>query len=265
MRLTSYYCVLNEISVSVNVNDGVKTIQMYLKINIENYKHENAEKEFFNNISFTLENDKFTFLIGMSGVGKTTLLKIILGLSEGSFKGEVIYNLSNNDYTPKQIRNHGHIGYLAQEFQLIPWNTIRQNILLPTLLNKRLKQPGIHDIINKLESVGLEGEILNKFPKELSYGMKARVGIVRILLYNPKYIFLDELFTGLDSINNEIIGELLKSVISTNKTTCVAITHNLERAFKLADNILLLEDNQQIRYFAKPFDETEIFNILKGK
>lgn len=236
---------------------------MHLDIKIETYSHYNSKEIFFDDISFSVIGGEVTFLIGMSAVGKSTLLNILLGLAEGKFTGYVKYYNSASFTSASVMIENGKVGYLSQEFQLIPWLNIKENIYLPSNLNKNLAIPKLSEISKISKQLGLKEDIFDKMPFEMSYGMRARIGILRVLIYNPQFIFLDELFTGIDTVNNDIISDLLRSNVKDNGNVCFAVTHNLERAVNIADCIFILNNKRKLTKLERPFNLKSIINLIK--
>src|SRR5581483_9368147 len=157
-------------------------------------------------VSFDLEENSFTTIIGPSGSGKSTLLRIIAGLINSS-SGEFHFN----DSAPK-------ISFVFQSFALFPYLTIKENIefgLKMTGLEKKARDQKVKELI---EEVGLSG-FENKHPKELSGGMRQRVGIARALAIEPDLLLLDEPFYALDEFTAEKLRKLLLDLWSKRKFT----------------------------------------------
>lgn len=95
--------------------------------------------------------------------------------------------------------------------------------------------------------------------------MQSRVAIARTLLYNPKFLFLDELFTGIDTINSALIADKLKDYVGNNDVVCLSITHDIDRAVNIADNIYLLDKGQSLHQIPTPFTSEKIINIINNQ
>ena len=182
-----------------------------------------------NNISYSFKPATTTCIIGPSGCGKTTLLNILVGLelpTEG--KAEFVTKAG--------------IGYMFQEDLLLPWRTLKENITLVYEILNGKTDSGCDKYLN---SFGLKG-YENYYPNELSGGMKQRTALIRTLLPNPGLLLLDEPFSNLDfDIKIRIQKEILKYQ-KQNGTTIILVTHDLEDAIALSDEIIILSDKPTI-------------------
>lgn len=242
---------------------------MNIKVNIDSYKHENTKELFFKNISFSIDQNGQYFIIGSSGIGKSTLLNIMLGLEHGDLNGSIIYSIGSNTYSPFSLRKAGLVGYQSQEFCLIPWKSVEQNLLLPSVINKHLREKSRTEIVKHLEYFNLEESVLKEYPDNLSLGMRVRVGLIRSIIYKPKILILDELFTGIDSYTNDLISNRLLEI--SKNVIIISVSHSIERAITLADELFVLHKNHSYtrelsRYFKKDFssDTSFIINHLKN-
>lgn len=233
-----------------------------LNINIEKFKFSEKASTFFENIDFNLSGGDFNFLIGLSGVGKTTLLKIILGINAGYSETDIKFIYNQKKIKSDEAKRTGIIGFISQTPSLVPWENIHINLELPSKLNKKLIKPSKNKIIEELNYVGLNSSILKNMPHELSFGMQARVSIVRAFLYNPSFLFLDELFTGIDTINSNLIAKRVKKYVESANAVCLSITHDIDRAITFATNIYLLDEKKKLLTAEKPFDKTSIINHM---
>ena len=202
-------------------------------------------KIILNDVSFSLEENKITAILGKSGSGKSTILQLINGLlrpTSGSLKvfGQPI------DYDRINELRH-RIGYSVQGTLLFPHLNIYDNItLLARILNK--PQNEIKERVDKIiKFVNLDSTFLSKYPYQLSGGEQQRVGICRAIMLNPEIFLLDEAFGALDFQNKkEIHSELLK-LQKVEPRTIFIVTHDLYEAKYLADNIIFIE-NGMITY-----------------
>ena len=236
-----------------------------LKVNINSFKFHKKDNSFLENINFDFKSKDLNFLIGMSGTGKTTILKIILGIYTDNINTKIEFKTDGVDSNYKQAQKLGLIGYISQTPSLIPWETINANIEIPSKLNRKLTLPSKEEVKKELNSVGLDDNILTLFPHQLSFGMQSRVAIVRTLLYKPKFLFLDELFTGIDTINSALIADKLKDYVKINDVVCLSITHDIDRAVNIADNIYLLDKGQSLYQIDIPFTSEKIINIINNQ
>lgn len=181
------------------------------------------------NINLEIQEGEFFILIGPSGCGKSTLLRIISGL-EKEHLGSVKFSqtISKTDFS-----------FVFQQFALLPWLTVAQNVELGLLQRNMTDKDRFENVKQELSKLRLE-HIANKYPRELSGGMKQRVGIARALVTDPKIIFLDEPFSELDSFTAEELRQELLSIWQERRPTIVMVTHIIEEALELADRIAVM-------------------------
>ncbi|MEJ0021379.1 MAG: ABC transporter ATP-binding protein [Candidatus Doudnabacteria bacterium] len=198
--------------------------------NITKYFEEDKKQLLIlDNISLEIEAGEFFVLVGPSGSGKSTILRIASGL-EKDYKGEVILGKDITDLD---------MSFVFQQFALLPWLTVRQNIELG-LFSKKLDENLRNSVVAKeLKQFGLE-KFAHVYPKDLSGGMKQRVGIARAWATNPKIIFMDEPFSELDSFTAEELRHELLKIWTDRKTTIVLVTHIIAEALELADRVAVL-------------------------
>lgn len=232
---------------------------MEIEINIEHYKHPKDKNDFFSNLSFNISSNGFYLLTGVSGIGKSTFMKLMLGIYEGKLTGSVSYLMNNEQFSAFQLRKKGEIGYHSDDFSLIPWRTIENNIKLPKELNDNL--PNLDPILlySELKELGFSEKILDKYPHQLSYGMKARIGILRACIFRPKVLFLDELFSGIDSFNNKLIINYLEK--KKQSSIIIGISHQIERAINISDEVIIINKKRKI-YICKSKSVEFIINQL---
>ena len=188
--------------------------------------------------NLVIEQGKIIALLGPSGCGKSTLLRILTGLSEPSSGTLLWHGKPLNGQTP-------NVAIVFQSFALFPWLTVIQNVEAP------LEAKGIPEVerhkraLRALDTVGLDG-FETAYPKELSGGMKQRVGFARALVVEPEVLFMDEPFSALDVLTAENLrNELLELWLSKKMPTSAIfiVTHNIEEAVMLADRVMVLGRN----------------------
>jgi phospholipid/cholesterol/gamma-HCH transport system ATP-binding protein len=203
-----------------------------MNIEIKNLSKSFGEVSVLKNISMNIKDKKSTIILGKSGCGKSVLLKIIYQLINCD-KGEVYYGKN------KEI-DIDTFGMLFQYGALFDSLTVAQNIAFIDHIN------GITSYKNKvllsMKDVGLDSINYDKFPSEISGGMKKRVALARAIYKNPKVIFLDEPTTGLDPINSDMINELILRIIKKKKMTAITITHDIQSALKTGDEFFFIND-----------------------
>lgn len=192
-------------------------------------------------IDLTINEGEFFVLLGPSGCGKSTLLRIASGL-EHSYTGKITYG---KDITKRDF------SFVFQEFALLPWLTVEENISLGLVAHATDEKTIQKTVDFELTQLGLQ-KFRSHYPKELSGGMKQRVGIARALAMNPKIMFLDEPFSALDSFTARTLRQDLLNIWKERKMTVVMVTHNIEEALELADRIAIMS--------ARPGKIIEVFN-----
>jgi len=181
------------------------------------------------NIDLNIKSGEFFVFVGPSGCGKSTLLRIMSGLEE-SFTGELILDesISASD-----------ISFVFQQFALLPWLSVFENIALG-LRARHVSPKDIKERVGReLKEFHLE-KFADSKPRDLSGGMRQRVGIARALVTNPKIIFMDEPFSELDSFTAEELRKEILRVWEARKQTIIMVTHIVEDAIELADRIAVM-------------------------
>lgn len=192
-------------------------------IEIKNINKKYGEKIIFDNFSINLTEGEITVILGESGTGKTTFLKILSGIEK--FEGK-IENLPEN------------ASFVFQEDRLLPFKTVEENLVFA--LGK-----GEYD--QALKSVGLEGE-KNKYPDELSGGMARRVALLRAFLFKSELMLMDEPFSSLDIAVKYKLMNLFLDMWKKDRRTTVLVTHNIDEALYLGKRIVILGKNGKILF-----------------
>ena len=191
-----------------------------------NYHSKNGETPALKNISFEVEENEFIAIVGPSGCGKTTILSLISGLIKAS--SGFITKLGENE-----------IGYMFQRDHLFEWRTIWQNIILGLEIQKKKSPETLDYIVGLLKKYELY-DFKDKFPRELSGGMRQRVALIRTLALNPKILLLDEPFSALDYQTRLNVCDDVSNIISCEKKTAILVTHDIAEAISMADRIIVL-------------------------
>ena len=220
---------------------------MMNKIEIKNLKKTfDGEKWVTNDLSLSIPEGKLVCIIGQSGEGKSVLLKQIVGLIEPT-SGQILVNgkdtvgLTGQD----RERNFKKFGYVFQFAALLDSLTVFKNVGIVDLEQKKDKQEVRKRVSEKLSLVNLDESTLDKYPSELSGGMKKRVGLARTLMGNPEIILYDEPTTGLDPITSRVVHELMVDVHKKLNLTSVVISHDVE-IFKYVDYVALLYEGKVV-------------------
>ena len=193
-------------------------------------------------IDLAIEKGKFTAIIGASGSGKTTLLNMIGGMDIPD-EGEItVDEVSLRGLKEKELAvfRRSKVGFIYQNFNLIPTLTVRENILFPLSLSG--SSPDVSFFTEIVQLLRLQDR-LNAFPNELSGGGQQRVAIARALITKPSIILADEPTGNLDSKTGQNVLGLLKLSVETYRQTLIMITHNLEIA-QMADRVVRIEDGR---------------------
>ena len=191
------------------------------------YLHKNGEVYALKNISLEIDKGSFVTITGASGAGKTTLLLALGGLIRPS-SGKIIFNdiklheASDNDLARFRLNN---LGFVMQNFALIPYLTAIQNVMAPLALQNETKETQIATALRLLEEVNLMDR-RDHLPRELSSGQQQRVAIARSLVNNPSLILADEPTGNLDPSLSEDILNLLKRINHDKKVTIIMVTHS---------------------------------------
>lgn len=185
-------------------------------------------------LSFNIQPGEFISIVGVSGSGKSTIFRLITGLDEPS---SGIISLTGNQGNER----HGKVGYMPQQDLLLPWRTILENACLPLEIAGVDKKSAHQQVTPLLNEFGLTGTE-NKYPAELSGGMKQRVAFLRALLSGSSLLLLDEPFSALDAITKLSMQEWLVDQWEKQQSTIIFITHDVEEALFLSDRIFMLKN-----------------------
>jgi phospholipid/cholesterol/gamma-HCH transport system ATP-binding protein len=219
-------------------------------IEIKNVHKAFADQKVLCGVDLLVKEGSSTAIIGTSGGGKSVLVKILLGLIKPD-SGEV-YIKGENVSSERPTRALSNIGMLFQGSALFDSLPVWQNICFKFLKGReKLSMKEAKSLaIQKLEQVGLNDEVANKFPADLSGGMKKRVALARAIVGNPEIIFFDEPTTGLDPIMTNTINTLIREIVETMAVTALTITHDMSSVEQISDNVVLLESGR-IRWEGK--------------
>jgi NitT/TauT family transport system ATP-binding protein len=198
------------------------------------YESDGNKIQVLDNINFTVEDNDFICIVGPSGCGKSTLLRIIVGLDKPTsgevlFKGEVI------------APDNPKVAMVFQNFALFPWLTVKENIEL-VLESKKHGEEAEKVACKYIRAVGLDG-FERVYPRELSGGMKQRVGFARALAVEPVMLCMDEPFSSLDALTSQNLKDellMLWADTSMPPDAVIMVTHNVEEAVYMANRIIIL-------------------------
>lgn len=194
-------------------------------------------------VSIVVEEGEFLTVIGRSGCGKTTMLRMINGLQKPD-SGKV-YAAGEDVGEADLIRLRRKIGYVIQNKGLFPHMTVEKNIIyVPVISGQKDKRQNRKLAEELIGLVGLEREMLDRYPEELSGGQQQRVGIARALASPPKLLLMDEPFGALDEITKRAMQNELLALQKKLGMTVVFITHDIREAMKLGDRVLVMEQGK---------------------
>ena len=198
------------------------------------------------NINFDIKEGEVVSLIGESGSGKTSISKIIVGLLKAD--GQILFKGMNILENPKKINGKIQMIFQSPYSSLNPKYKIKDIILEGVIYQKILKKEENIDeyLIDILNEVGLDKEVLNKYPHELSGGQRQRVGIARAVAVKPALIIADEILTALDALTQIQILELFQKLKKNKKISYLFISHDINVVKKISDRLLIIKDGEII-------------------
>ncbi|HLW65330.1 MAG TPA: ABC transporter ATP-binding protein [Gemmataceae bacterium] len=214
----------------------------------ENVHVQFGSQQILRAINLTVPRKQTVVILGESGCGKTVMLKLIVGLLRPTvgrvlFDGKVLTDLSDRELTKQRLR----IGFLFQGAALFDSLSVFDNVAFGMRSNG-VPESELDDRVREhLREVGLAADVVNKFPAELSGGMRKRVGLARALALRPEIMLYDEPTTGLDPIMSDVINELVIQCRQRYPVTSVVVTHDMKTALKVADRVVMLYPLARLR------------------
>ena len=215
-------------------------------LNLENvgltYFSENGETEALKDLTFAVDHGDFVSIVGTSGCGKTTILSLISGLISPT-KGKVTFSNENDS---------SFVGYMFQKDNLFEWRTILGNVYLGLELQGKKTKENMEYVNSLLKKYNL-WDFRNKYPKQLSGGMRQRVALIRTLALRPQILLLDEAFSALDYQTRLSVCDDVYKIIKQENVTAILVTHDISEAISLSDKIIILS--------ARPATVKKILNV----
>lgn len=196
------------------------------------YQAENGEVDAFEDISFAVEKGEFVSIVGPSGCGKSTLLSMLAGLLPGAagavyVKGEPVLGTSP------------HIGYMLQRDNLLEWRTIWRNVLFGLEVRGGVTPAATARVETLLRTYGL-WEFRDKYPRQLSGGMRQRAALIRTLACGPDILLLDEAFSALDYQTRLAVTDDVYRILKAERATMLMVTHDIPESISMGDRVMIL-------------------------
>lgn len=196
------------------------------------YQAENGEVEAFRDITFSVPHGQFLSIVGPSGCGKSTLLSLIAGLLPRAVGTITIDGEETKGISP-------HIGYMLQRDNLLEWRTIWDNVMFGLEIRGAISQQTTKRAEDLLRTYGLY-EFRNKYPRQLSGGMRQRVALIRTLAAGPDILLLDEAFSALDFQTRLTVTDDVYRILKAENVTTLMVTHDIPEAVAMGDAVLIL-------------------------
>lgn len=196
------------------------------------YQSLTGEIEALKDINLSIKEGEFISIVGPSGCGKSTLLSLIAGLISRTH-GSILIHGEEVQGVPKEV------GYMLQKDELFEWRTILENALLGPEIRKTLTRETKEYVIRLLKTYGLY-EFKDKYPSQLSGGMRQRAALIRTLAIQPEILLLDEAFSALDYQTRLAVTEDIYSIIKKEGKTAVLVTHDIAESVSMADRVVVL-------------------------
>ncbi len=194
------------------------------------YQAKNGEIEALKDITFSIKKGEFVSIIGPSGCGKSTILSILAGLEEKT-SGKVICDKE--------------IGYMLQKDNLLEWRTIYQNVIFGLEIKKMKTKENENYVIELLKKYHLY-EFKDKYPSQLSGGMRQRAALIRTLARKPEILLLDEAFSALDYQTRIMVTKDIYEILKKEHITTLMVTHDISEAISMSDRILILSNRPAV-------------------
>ena len=196
------------------------------------YQAKNGETEALRNVNFSINEGEFASIIGPSGCGKSTILSIAAGLEKKSSGKIYIDGVETEDVSSK-------IGYMLQRDSLLEWRTIYNNVLFGLEITHRKTKENEEYVRELLKKYNLY-EFKDKYPTQLSGGMRQRVALIRTLAIRPEILLLDEAFSALDYQTRMMVTKDIYNILKNENITTLMVTHDISEAISMSDKVIVL-------------------------
>lgn len=202
------------------------------------YHSRNGEIYALQQIDFTVQKNEFISIVGPSGCGKSTLLSLIAGLYQPAtgrilIDGETVTGTSDK------------VGYMLQRDYLFEWRTILENVMLGLEVRRLLSRENRNYVLDLLKIYGL-WEFRDKYPRQLSGGMRQRAALIRTLATRPEILLLDEAFAALDYQTRLLVTEDIYEIIKKENKTALLVTHDIAESISMADRVIVFSKRPAI-------------------
>lgn len=211
----------------MNDKDILKVKNLIIK-----YQSTNGEILAVNDVSFSVNRGEFVSIVGPSGCGKSTILSVIAGLFEPTY-GSIYIN------SEKISGINSKIGYMLQKDSLLPWRSIWQNVIFGLEIRKNITKENLEYAENLLKKYGLY-EFKDKYPAQLSGGMRQRVSLIRTLTIKPEILLLDEAFSALDYQTRLNVTDDVYKILKNENMTTIMVSHDIPESISMSDRIIVL-------------------------
>jgi NitT/TauT family transport system ATP-binding protein len=225
---------------------------VYLEFQDISHRYGN-EHTVIRSLDMQIQEGEFVSLVGRSGCGKTTLLKLAAGLL---FPDQGKIRIAGQPVTKPQSQ----VGVVFQSPTLLEWVTVEENVLLPVSLIRKPTQADRQAALHYLERMGLSAYI-RRYPAELSGGQQSRVAIARALIREPALLLMDEPFAALDALTREALQEDLLGLCASKQITALFITHDISEAVYLSNRIIVLDGGQVAGEFTVDLPEGRQYEL----
>ena len=196
------------------------------------YQAKNGETEAVRNVNFSVNEGEFVSIIGPSGCGKSTVLSIIAGLETKSSGKIYVDGIETEDVSSK-------IGYMLQKDSLLEWRTIYNNVLFGLEITHKKTKENEEYVRELLKKYNLY-EFKDKYPTQLSGGMRQRVALIRTLAIRPEILLLDEAFSALDYQTRIMVTKDIYNILKNENITALMVTHDISEAISMSDRVIVL-------------------------
>jgi len=228
-------------------------------IRFENVHKSFGTRKILKGVDLEIPAHQTTVVFGISGGGKSTIIKHIVGLLQPDSGAIYVDDIKVNgadDETLLKVRKK--VGFLFQNGALFDSMNIRDNVAFPIVEHQRLSEEAVEKLVDeKLSMVGLDPKIVKPlYPDELSGGMRKRAGLARTLALEPEVILYDEPTSGLDPVTSDLITQMIRHLQETLGVTSILISHDIKESFKAGDHFVMLFDGKIIATGDRDYFET---------